>query len=122
MIPAWRFAFALLLVAVVSAPALWQDPHSTPEPYWSALTQSMEKMHATVALNEQSGDPDLDFARLMFAHHQAAIDMAKTELMYGKDAQMRRLAQEIIADQQSEIELMRLWLKRHDSRVPKPNK
>jgi uncharacterized protein (DUF305 family) len=36
-------------------------------------------------------------------------------LIYGKDPQMRRLAQEIITDQQSEIELMQLWLKRRNS-------
>jgi len=34
--------------------------------------------------------------------------------MHGKDPEMRRLAQEIIADQQSEIELMQLWLKQHE--------
>jgi len=37
--------------------------------------------------------------------------MAKALLLYGKDPQMRRLAQEIITDQESEIQLMRLWLK-----------
>jgi uncharacterized protein (DUF305 family) len=37
--------------------------------------------------------------------------MAKTQLLYGKDPQMRRLAQEIITDQQLEIELMQRWLK-----------
>jgi uncharacterized protein (DUF305 family) len=49
----------------------------------------------------------------MLPHHHAAIDMAKTELLYGKNPQVRRLAQEIITDQQSEIELMQLWLKQH---------
>jgi len=49
----------------------------------------------------------------MIPHHQGAIDMAKGELSYGKDPAMRRLAQEIIADQQSEIDLMNLWLKKH---------
>ena len=39
--------------------------------------------------------------------------MAKTQLLFGKDPQMRRLAQEIIPDQQSEVELMQLWLKEH---------
>jgi uncharacterized protein (DUF305 family) len=58
-----------------------------------------------------SGDSDADFASLMLPHHQGAIDMARTELQYGKNPQMRRLAQEIVADQQSEIELMQLWLK-----------
>jgi uncharacterized protein (DUF305 family) len=49
----------------------------------------------------------------MLPHHQAAIDMAKAELLHGTDPQMRRLAQEIITDQQSEIELMQLWHKEH---------
>jgi len=70
-------------------------------------------MHSAMALVKPSGNTDADFVALMMAHHQAAIEMAKTELMYGQDAQMRRLAQEIITDQQSEIELMQLWLKQH---------
>jgi len=63
-----------------------------------------------------SGDNDADFVRLMLPHHQAAIDMAKTQLAYGQDAQMRRLAQEIITDQQSEIELMQLWLRQREAK------
>ena len=73
----------------------------------------MKKMHMAMALVKPSSDNDMDFASLMLPHHQAAIDMAKSELLNGKDPQMRRLAQEIIADQQSEIELMQLWLKQH---------
>src|SRR5690348_15103324 len=78
---------------------------------WSELNASMHKMHAAMSAIERSGDADVDFVRLMLPHHQAAIDMAKTQLLYGKDPQMRRLAQEIITDQQLEIELMRRWLK-----------
>ena len=71
----------------------------------------MDKMHMSMAAIKRSGDSDVDFVRLMLPHHQAAIDMAKTELLHGKDPQMRRLAQEIITDQQLEIELMQRWLK-----------
>ena len=78
---------------------------------WSDLAKSEANMHAAMALVKPSGISDAVFVGLMIPHHQAAIDMAKTELMCGKDAQMRRLAQEIITDQQSEIELMQLWLK-----------
>ena len=56
-----------------------------------------------------SADPDRDFVALMLPHHQAAIDMAKIELTFGKDPQLRRLAQEIVTDQESEIQLMKLW-------------
>jgi uncharacterized protein (DUF305 family) len=59
--------------------------------------------------------------KLMLPHHEAAIDMAKTELLYGKDPQMRRLAQEIITDQQSEIELMQRWLKQRAPAQAKKN-
>ena len=70
----------------------------------------------------RSGNGDIDFVRLMQPHHQAAIDMAKTELIYGKDPQMRRLAQEIITDQQLEIELMQRWLNKLASARAKENR
>jgi uncharacterized protein (DUF305 family) len=85
----------------------------TADPDWSDLNAAMERMHTATASVESSGNSDRDFVRLMLPHHQAAIDMAKAQLLYGKDPQMRRLAQEIITDQQSEIELMQLWLKQH---------
>ena len=56
---------------------------------------------------------DTDFVGLMLPHHQAAIDMARIELTFRKDPQLRRLAQEIVTDQESEIQLMRLWEKTH---------
>jgi hypothetical protein len=80
---------------------------------WSELVASMDKMHMSMAAIKRSGDSDVDFVRLMLPHHQAAIDMAKIQLLHGKDPQMRRLAQEIITDQQLEIELMQRWLKQH---------
>ena len=79
------------------------------------MERAVDKMHAEIASIKPTGDNDADFVRFMLPHHQAALDMAKAELTYGTDPQMRRLAQEIITDQQSEIELMQLWLKRHES-------
>lgn len=73
------------------------------------LGQTMEQMHRTMAETPVSGDPDRDFAALMVPHHQGAIDMARAQLLHGKDPVLRRLAQEIIIEQQAEIELMRLW-------------
>jgi len=73
----------------------------------------MEKMHRAMASVRPSGHSDVDFVSLMLPHHQGAIDMAKAQLLYGTDPQMRRLAQEIITDQQSEIALMQLWLQQH---------
>ena len=57
-----------------------------------------------------TGDVDHDFVAMMVPHHQGAIDMAQAELRYGHNEQLRRMAQEIIVDQQQEIVAMRLAL------------
>ena len=114
----WRLAIILILFCVVAIPAQ-QAMHkhasgkSQSEPVWAELHSSMEKMDAAMTSVKPTGNSDADFVKLMIPHHHAAIDMAKTQLLYGKDPQMRRLAQEIITDQQSEIEVMNLWLKQH---------
>jgi uncharacterized protein (DUF305 family) len=120
----WRFAALLFLIPTVALAAWKQESHlhshaTAAGPNWLELTAAMDQMHVAMASVEPSGDSDADFVDLMLPHHQAAVDMAKTQLMHGKDPQMRRLAQEIITDQQSEIELMRLWLKQRDARLLK---
>lgn len=70
---------------------------------------AMRKMMDGMKIKE-SGDIDRDFASLMIPHHEGAIDMARAELQYGKNEQLRRIAQEIIVAQQQEIIAMRLAL------------
>ena len=106
-----------LAVVPVVAVAMWPQDHSmgqmaTHDTSWVALMKNIEMMHAGMAAVKPSGNEDADFANLMLPHHQAAVDMARTELLYGDDPQMRRLAQEIIADQESKIQLMQVWLRR----------
>jgi hypothetical protein len=110
-----------LVRAGVQSESLTDDSQLTADADWSELIASMDKMHMAMQKVARSGNSDMDFVRLMLPHHQAAIDMAKTELLYGKDPQMRRLAQEIITDQQSEIELMERWLKQREPASAKEN-
>jgi uncharacterized protein (DUF305 family) len=88
---------------------------------WSNLQQSMLAMHRAMSSVQSTGNDDEDFVGLMIPHHQAALDMARVELTHGKDPQMRRLAQEIIADQESEIELMELWRRQNEVGKPQPS-
>jgi uncharacterized protein (DUF305 family) len=69
----------------------------------AAMTKMMNDMAAKPA-----GDIDRDFVAMMAPHHQGAIDMAVIELRYGKNEQLRRIAQEIIVDQMQEIAAMKL--------------
>jgi uncharacterized protein (DUF305 family) len=118
----WRLLVLPICFCALAMQARQHASHTNPgdgsagDAGWSELTSRMEKMHGAMASVEPSGQSDVDFVRLMLPHHQAAIEMAKTQLLHGKDPQIHRLAQEIIADQQSEIELMQMWLKQHEPR------
>lgn len=102
---------SILVGAVPGTPQAQSAGAAPTNPAWASLMNSMKQMEADMRSVLRSGDDDVDFVRLMLPHHQAAIEMAKAELMHGKDPQVRRLAQEVITDQQSEVQLMQLWLK-----------
>jgi uncharacterized protein (DUF305 family) len=70
-----------------------------------AMTRMMTGMQI-----KPSGDADQDFAAMMIPHHRGAMEMAQAELRHGHNEQLRRIAQEIIVDQQQEIGAMRLAL------------
>lgn len=76
-----------------------------------AYEAAMKKMHSDTA--SPSGDPDKDFAAMMIPHHQAAADMAKVELQYGKDPTLRKMATKIVRSQEAEIRDMQRWQVKH---------
>jgi uncharacterized protein (DUF305 family) len=78
------------------------------------MMAAMQRMnHAMMAPQAMTGDPDRDLVAMMIPHHQGAIDMARIYLRTGRDPQIRRMAQKIIADQEREIREMRAWQARH---------
>ena len=78
-------------------------------PFLAENSVAMNKMMADMAA-QPSGDIDRDFAAMMIPHHQGAIDMAVAYLRHGTNEQLRRIAQEIVVEQQQEIAAMHLAL------------
>ena len=77
----------------------------------SHMHTMMQQMQAV----PMTGNADHDFAAMMIPHHEGAIEMAQTELKYGKDPALRAMARSIVTSQQKEIEQMQAWLKTHPS-------
>lgn len=88
--------------------------HSAPAPSSAVnhYAEAMEKMHKDMMV-APTGDADVDFVQAMIPHHQGAIDMAKIVIERGKDPELKRLAQDIVAAQEREISMMKSWLQAH---------
>ena len=121
-------ALTSILVTSIVSIALAQSHHhgnvnsgetnSTDSTFASQMMQAMDRMDSDMMAAKPTGDPDRDFAAMMIPHHQGAIDMAKVELIYGRDPVLRRLAQGIIVEQQQEIELMHRSLNERPASQP----
>ena len=76
-------------------------------PFLTESNAALAKMMHDMMI-KPNGDIDRDFVAMMVPHHLGAIDMAQAELRFGRSAQLRRIAQEIIVDQIQQISLMQL--------------
>jgi uncharacterized protein (DUF305 family) len=108
----------LVLALTVLVGVAWAQEHFVSMQFMERMQAVMTEMDRSMKAAPMNGDIDHDFATMMIPHHDGAIEMAKAELLYGTDPTMRRMAQEILVDQQSEIDAMNLWLAR---RAPKPS-
>lgn len=85
------------------------DASPSTKAFETAMSGMMKGMMAPA-----TGKPDLDFAQGMIPHHQGAIDMAKVVLQYGKDAEIKTLAEGVVKAQEGEIAVLNDWLKKID--------
>ena len=66
---------------------------------------------------ESMGESETMFATMMIPHHQQAIDMSELALANSSNADVKKLAQQIIDAQAHEIEQMQSWIDGHGHEV-----
>lgn len=111
--------FAILFSAfIILYGSAWAQDHTdhkqvpekkTPEftQFMNEMDAGMKKMMDDMHAPGYSGDPDVDFLAMMIPHHAGAVEMARLVLIFGRDPLVRKLAEDIIAAQQVEIEAMK---------------
>ncbi|MEM5326415.1 DUF305 domain-containing protein [Paraburkholderia sp. JHI2823] len=119
------FVCAGIVTGMIALPVDAQESNSMPGMKMSAQndaganasTQGFkdadEKMMKEMSAPPYTGNADQDFVAHMIPHHQGAIDMAKVELKYGKDPELKKLAKNIINAQHDEIGFMQRWQEKH---------
>ena len=103
----------------LSAAAVSIYAQANEQPHQAHMNMPMSTdsaMQQDMMAASQYKDPDVAFAAGMLPHHIGAVKMAEVELKYGKDPEMRKLAENIINAQQAEIEQMQKWLKVHNKK------
>ena len=104
-------ALSLFHVQAETMSGMDMTPKAGDTPAMAEFKSGMEAMHS--GMGHYSGNTDRDFVVNMLPHHQGAVDMARTELKYGTDPALKKLANEIIAAQDKEIAFMKDWLAKH---------
>lgn len=66
------------------------------------MDKMMQEMHRV----ETTGNIDKDYAQMMAAHHEGAVDMSDLLLKKGKDPELKAFAEKVITAQKEEIALM----------------
>lgn len=76
------------------------------DPLMKSMNGMMDASHNT----PMSGDVDRDFVTMMIPHHEGAVEMAKVQVRQGRNAALKKMAQQMIDDQTREIGQFRQWL------------
>lgn len=69
------------------------------------MKDMMDKMHGM----QMTGNTDKDFVMMMITHHESAVTMAESEVMHGKQPELKKMAQKMIVDQKEEIAAFKAW-------------
>lgn len=103
---------ALLTAALLSLAPLGLAPVAEAQPARGAageFERVRDVMSDRFKNTKLTGDPDWDFAALLIASFEETLFLAKAQLNYGGDRELRAVAQKIQDEQQERIDALKTW-------------
>ena len=100
------FEFGMAAMMAVAAFPVEAQPAKGAAAAFERVREVMASRAKDVKL---AGEPDRDFAAMLIAHHEDLIFLARTQLEYGGDRQLRQTAQKILDETQKEIDGVKQW-------------
>ena len=73
------------------------------------LTTEMKEMMDKMNAIKMTNNIDKDYVAMMIPHHESAVEMAKSQLLFGTQNNLVALAKNIIEDQNFEINEFKKW-------------
>jgi len=104
-----RFLVAVVALSILTVQVPAQEPGLQPsasKAYLEVISTLQKNMPRT-----NTGDPDVDLARRIVPLHQSVIEMAELELQFGKDPELRNLAEEMVRVLGKQLSQTGVWLK-----------
>jgi len=83
------------------------EPTKVKQGYNEEYTVIFDAMKKGMNAAPNTGNVNLDFVLEMIPHHEGGINMAKAIIKYGSNPEVKRIAENIITSQSSEIPIMR---------------
>lgn len=82
-------------------------------PAGQANMDAMMSMHHAM-MAARSADPAHAWALKMIEHHRGGVAMSRTVLEHSQDAEIRRMAERTIEEQERDIAELQRWIETHD--------
>ena len=103
---------AVLVMALATAAPFGIVPFAQAQPARGAageFERVRDVMSNRFKNTKLTGDPDKDFAELLIASFEESLFLAKAQLNYGGDRELREVAQKIQDEQQERIDALKKW-------------
>jgi uncharacterized protein (DUF305 family) len=106
----YQFLLSIIVTIAAAQDHSMHMSHSMSPAAKNVYLSMMDTMMINMDQAPKGKTAEQEFLLQMLPHHLGAVAMARYEIVHGKNFEMMQLAKSILAEQQSELATMKIWL------------